>query len=489
MKPLLKCYLSAFKQKDFDFIVKSEDKYHIKQEQALKLLVDNETVELLYGGAAGGAKSWTGATWLTFMALSYPETNWFAGREALIDLRESTMMTFNKVFKKYGITDEDVKYNGQDHFYQFSNGSQIRLISLQYMPSDPLYERYGSKEFTGGWIEEAGQVHHSAYDILKTRIGRCNNDKYGLLRKLFITANPKKNWLYTDFYNPSKKDQLKKGQKFLPCLVTDNPFIEADYINALESTSNEANLQRLRYGNWDYESNPNALISSESIMEFIQGTDEFVDTKQRYVTADIAMQGSDLFVVIVWDGWTVLDVKYYDKSDSNKIEYEITVACHKWGVPFENVCYDSDGLGNFLRGKFKESIGFNNGAAAITTDEMQKEIDAAARQGVKKINPYASLKTQCAYLLADKFKNKTITRLSTAKLSKEAEEKIIQELGMIQSWKIDDEKKLYIMPKEEIKQIIGRSPDFADAFIMRSMFELVKNENKYLKLLKERKKQ
>jgi hypothetical protein len=157
-------------------------------------------------------------------------------------------------------------------------------------------------------------------------------------------------------------------------------------------------------------------------------------------------------------------------------------------VPYENVCYDSDGIGNFLRGKFKESVSFNNGASAITTDEMQKEIEAAARQGVKKINPYFNLKTQCAFLLAEKFKKGMVTKLKSVKLNRDIEEKIIQEFGMIQSWKVDDEKKLYIMPKDEIKQIIGRSPDFADAFIMRSIFELMKNENKYLKLLKERNK-
>jgi hypothetical protein len=323
---------------------------------------------------------------------------------------------------------------------------------------------------------------------LKTRIGRCNNDKYNILRKLFITANPKKNWLYTDFYNPSLRNTLKPNQKFLPCLVTDNPFIEKNYIEALESTTNEANLQRLRFGNWDYESNPNALISSESIMEFIAGTTEFYDTKKRYLTADIAMQGSDLFVIIIWDSWTVLDLVYYPKSDSNDIEFAIQCKCNEFNISPENVCYDSDGIGNFLRGKFKSAVSFNNGSAAIITPEMQKEIDEAARQGIKKINPYANLKTQCSFILAEQFKNKTISKLKTVKLERSTEESIIQELGMIQSWKIDDEKKLFVMPKDEIKKQIGRSPDFADAFIMRSVFELVETEDVYMKLLRSRKK-
>ena len=53
---------------------------HEKQEQALQCLTDNETEELGYGGAAGGAKSWTGCAWELFNALCYPETSWFIGR-------------------------------------------------------------------------------------------------------------------------------------------------------------------------------------------------------------------------------------------------------------------------------------------------------------------------------------------------------------------------------------------------------------------------
>lgn len=479
MKPILKAYCSAFKSKDFEFITKQGNINHIKQAEALNILTDSETVELLFGGAAGGAKSWTGATWLTFSCLLYSGINCFVGREALIDLRESTMMTFSKVFKAYGITKEDVIYNGQDHYYQFSNGSTIRLLSLEYKPSDPLYERYGSKEFTMGWIEEAGQVHHNAYDVLKTRLGRCNNDKYNLLRKLFITANPKKNWLYTEFYKPSLNNSLKLYQRFLPCLVSENPFIEKDYIQALESTTNETNKQRLLFGNWDYESNPNALIDSDAIMKLIAGTDKFIDTKKRYITADIAMQGSDLFVVYVWDDWTMLDISYMEKSDSSVIEHYLDFKMNLFNVPMSNLAYDSDGLGNFLRGKFKEAIPFNNGAAPIITPEIQKEIDEAARKGIKKQIPYANLKTQCSFILAEKFKNGVISRLHTAKIDKKAEESIIQELGAIQSWKIDDEKRLFVMPKEEVKKEIGRSPDFADAFIMRSIFELTTTANKY----------
>ena len=60
-----------FRRGRFDFITCRDGKNHDKQQQALTILTDSEHVEILYGGAAGGAKSWTGAVWLLFMCLAY----------------------------------------------------------------------------------------------------------------------------------------------------------------------------------------------------------------------------------------------------------------------------------------------------------------------------------------------------------------------------------------------------------------------------------
>jgi phage terminase large subunit len=70
---ILDLEISLFKDdRCFDFITVVNGKKHLKQEEALYLLTDDVTEELLYGGAAGGAKSWTGAAWLAMMCLSYP---------------------------------------------------------------------------------------------------------------------------------------------------------------------------------------------------------------------------------------------------------------------------------------------------------------------------------------------------------------------------------------------------------------------------------
>lgn len=151
--------VELFKRGEFGFITDREGKRHEKQGQALTILTDTDHVEVLYGGAAGGAKSWTGAVWLLFMCLAYPGTKWFIGRAELKRITQSTYITFKKVCSMYGCTEELYTFNGQLNYIQFFNGSRIDFLDLQYKPSDPLYERYGSIEFTGGWIEEGGEVN------------------------------------------------------------------------------------------------------------------------------------------------------------------------------------------------------------------------------------------------------------------------------------------------------------------------------------------
>lgn len=151
----LQVKIELFKRGCFDFITTADGKQHEKQNEALRILTDDEHAEFLYGGAAGGAKSWTGAAWLLFMSLCFPETKWFIGRAELKRITQSTYITFKKVCTRYGVPDEIWSYNGQYNYIEFYNGSRIDFLDLKYIPSDPLYERYGSIEFTGGWIEEA----------------------------------------------------------------------------------------------------------------------------------------------------------------------------------------------------------------------------------------------------------------------------------------------------------------------------------------------
>lgn len=476
---LVDIYIEMFKRGDFSFIVEGiannnegdwelgQMTKHEKQEMALKILTDNEYDEFLYGGAAGGAKTWTGVCWEVFSCLAYPDTNWFIARNQLKDLLDSVLKTFRKVCNEYGL--EDWKFNAQKNYIEFGNKSRINFIEVAYKPSDPMYEDLGSTEYTGGWIEEIGEVHEMAAIVLGTRVGRHLNSKYGLKKKMFMTCNPKRNWGKTKFYDKhmngslyeENKIPLPNGRKriqriYLDCLVTENPFIDQDYIDGLmaKALDHKPTYERLFKGNWDYEDNPYQLAEQEMIESVF--SNDHVSSGKRYITADVARFGSDKARIGYWDGWNLKEVISLDISKTTDVELAIKTLRYKYKIPRTRTIVDDDGVGG----------GVTDGAGAIGF----KNNGRAIRRGKDSPN-YKNLQVQCLYLLADKI-NEAGLNIS-ADLTSMEKQQIIEELTQIQSkGEQDPERKLDCKSKADIKQDIGRSPDWRDMLLMRVYFDL-----------------
>jgi hypothetical protein len=117
---------------------------------------------------------------LTDMCLAYPGTGWLLGRKELLNLKRTTLLTLFKVFAHHGLeANRHYTYNQSTNIITFANDSQIFLFDLSYQPSDPLYTRLGDLELTGACIDESNEVPAAAIEIVKTRLGRRLNDKFG----------------------------------------------------------------------------------------------------------------------------------------------------------------------------------------------------------------------------------------------------------------------------------------------------------------------
>lgn len=448
---LSEIHAELFRRGDFDFITTTPHGNHTKQQSALKILTDKSTVELIYGGAAGGAKSWTGCTWLQFMCECYPETKWFIGREELKRLRESTFITFYKTANHYGI--HDFKYNGQDHYFQFDNGSRIDLLDLKYLPGDPLYERYGSTEYTGGWIEEGGEVDFGAYDTLKSRVGRHLNDRYGLVRKLFVTCNPKKNWLYQYFWKPFLSGSLLPNQKFLQAFVDDNPFQESGYKEALESIKDPIKRARLLEGLWEYDDDPSQLIDFDAITDIFNNAQ--LAGGEGFITADIARFGADRTVIIRWNGWIAEAIRIIDSSGIDAVADEIREMMKEYRIRISNVVVDDDGVGGGVKDILR-CRGFVNNSRAIEVFNRGKE-------------QFRNLKSQCYFYFATRVNERGVWVKSRVEKIRTM---LVEELEQVKQKEVDSDKPKEIVAKEDVKKILGRSPDISDALMMREYFEL-----------------
>lgn len=453
---LFEIYVEKFRRGNFDFITTHKGEKHEKQEQALKILTDSVTREFLYGGAAGGAKSWTGAAWLLFMSLVYPGSKWFIAREELKRIRSSTFITFKKVCKEYAIPDNLWRYDGNDNVVKFKNGSQIDMLDVRFLPSDPLYERFGSMEFTGGWIEEGGETNFGAFDVLNTRIGRHLNKEFGLCPKMFVTCNPKKNWMYSHFYKPFKENILTPIQRFLQAFVQDNPFIDKLYIEQLENTKDKAKKERLLKGNWEYDDNPYKLCIYDKILDLFRN-DHLVNEKKKYITADVARFGSDLAVIGVWEDWELIEVHEFEISKTTEIQACIKALQQKHGIPKDQCIADADGVGGGVVDNL-DIIGFHNNARPYEED----------LGGEKDTPKYKNAQTQLLVYLAEKIINKNKMYIS-AELSTKQEERIKEELDTIEQDPEYDT--VTLVTKAVIKENTGNSPDYRDMILLRGYFD------------------
>ena len=146
-------------------------KFTRTQEQAIKYLFDNTTNDILFGGAAGGGKSYIGCSWLILLCLKYPATRFLMGRSKLDNLKKTTLNTFFEVCGKWGITSgKHFNFNAGSNIIKFYNDSEILLKDLFHYPADPNYDSLGSLEITGAFIDEANQITEKAKNIVNSRI-------------------------------------------------------------------------------------------------------------------------------------------------------------------------------------------------------------------------------------------------------------------------------------------------------------------------------
>jgi phage terminase large subunit len=418
-----------------------------KQWLALEYLTDNETTEVLYGGAAGGGKSYLGCAYIIWLCTKYDGIRCLIGRSKLDNLKKTTLNTFFDICTEWDIqANTHYKYNAQTNVITFFNGSEVILKDLFQYPSDKNFDSLGSLELTTAFIDECNQITEKAKQIVSSRI-RYKLDHYGLIPKLLMTCNPSKQWVYTNFYKPHKENRLPNYRKFIQSLATDNRHISKHYKEQLQKLD-EISKQRLLYGNWEYDDSEDKLINYNAILgafelDSIAGGD-------KYITADIARYGKDKTVIIYWNGLRAEQFKVLDVNSVTEAAQEIRTIQQNNGVSLQNIIVDDDGVGGGVKDILR-CKGFVNNSKALKNEN------------------YINLKTQCYYALSNAF-NKSSIYINCTNIA--YKNNIIQELEQVRRKNFDKDAKLQLVSKEEVKNIIGRSPDFSDALAMRMYYEL-----------------
>jgi len=264
-----------------------------------------------------------------------------------------------------------------------------------------------------------------------------------------MTCNPAKGWVYETFFKPDRENRLPKHRKFIQALLTDNKHLHKSYAESL-SKLDEASKQRLLYGNWDYSDDLAKLFAYEDILDMF--TNEFVEEGEKYITCDVARYGKDKTIIALWNGWRLEQSITLESSGIDVTANVVRKLANENYIPMSRVIADEDGVGggvvDILRCK-----GFVNNSTPLKVEGVKEN--------------FSNLKSQCYFKLSDKVRDKEIY-IKDHSLKKE----LAEELDMVRQKDFDKDGKKAVEGKENIKILLGRSPDVADTIMMRSYFDL-----------------
>lgn len=443
-----------------------------KQTEAFDAFESPNITELGYGGAAGGGKSRLGCYLALTIAEQHKGSRGAIGRKELKTLRLTTLATLFEIFAELGYKkDRDYNYNAQEGVIKFTNGSEILLLDTAYSPQDPEYTRFGSLELTWAWIDESNETPEKAKSILKTRVGRKNNLNGVEIKPFWLeTFNPNKGHVHRDYYKPSVDGTMPPYRMFIRALPGDNPYLPQSYIENLKR-ADKTTKERLLYGNFEYDSDPLRLMSYEAILDMRTNT---VKKGVKTLVVDVARFGGDKIVLGTFDGNELFSLGVYTYQGTDETVKKIKDEATEEKIPYSNIVVDEDGVGGGVVDAMRGVNGFIGNSIPLQVWNTLKNDLVPAN--------FQNLRSQCYFKLSEYVnEHKLAIRVTKFKTNiegytlEQSLSDLEQELDQIK--RKDAEGKPAIVSKNEIKEQLGRSPDFADVLMMRMFFEFKKPDD------------
>lgn len=260
-----------------------------------KKFINSEAFETLFGGAAGGGKSYGQLVDALLYALKYPKSKQIIFRSTFADL-EKSLIRVSLDFYPLSIAN----YNNSKHTWKFDNGSIIDFGYIQY--EKDVYQ-YQSAEYDVIRFDELTHFTEYMYTYMISRCRGANPYPKGMKS----STNPggvghvwvKERFIDIGEPNVIHNCKLETGEEvtriFIPSLVTDNKFMleyDPDYIKRLDALP-EKERKALKYGDWDIYDGmffPEFKRRIHVIEPF-----EIPDNWNRYIAMDY---GLDMFAVL-----------------------------------------------------------------------------------------------------------------------------------------------------------------------------------------------
>ena len=214
-----------------------------------KAFIDATDSEVLFGGAAGGGKSYGQMVDALLFALTYAGSKQLVLRRTFAELDKSLIRTSLSLFPR-----EIYTFNSSTHTGRFKNGS---IIDFGYCAAEIDVYQYQSAEYDVIRFDELTHFTESQYIYLISRVRGANSYP----KQVKSSTNPGgigHGWVKARFVDPSPFGKSFVGEDglsriFIPALLDDNKFLalgDPHYRERLLALP-EREKKALLYGDWN----------------------------------------------------------------------------------------------------------------------------------------------------------------------------------------------------------------------------------------------
>ena len=222
---------------------------HLTVSEKQKRFMDATETEVLFGGAAGGGKSYGQIADALLVALKYPGSKQLILRRTFAELEKSLIRASLGIFPK-----SIYSFNSSSHTGKFKNGS---CIDFGYLAAENDVYQYQSAEYDVVRFDELTHFTEAQYIYLISRVRGANL----FPKQIKSSTNPGgvgHSWVKSRFVDPAPADEEFVGDDgikriFIPSLLDDNKFLmqgDPDYRKRLCALP-EREKKALLYGDWN----------------------------------------------------------------------------------------------------------------------------------------------------------------------------------------------------------------------------------------------
>ena len=228
-------------------MTKAECRLSVTRKQ--KRFIDSTESEVLFGGAAGGGKSYGQMVDAMLFALRYPGSRQLVLRRTFPELEKSLIRTSLSLFPR-----EIYSFNSSSHTGKFKNGS---IIDFGYCATENDVYQYQSAEYDVIRFDELTHFTEAQYVYLISRVRGANSYP----KQIKSSTNPGgvgHGWVKERFVDAAERGRPFLGKDgmtriFIPALLDDNRFLregDPEYKKRLLALP-ERERKALLLGDWD----------------------------------------------------------------------------------------------------------------------------------------------------------------------------------------------------------------------------------------------